>query len=54
MYETCDVNEMVERFYAHYNNAFNVAFPLVKLSRKRSKDKVWLTRGLKKSIQNIS
>ena len=28
-----------------------MAFPIVKLSRKRSKDKVWLTRGLKKSIQ---
>ena len=32
-------------------NASNKSFPLVKLSRKRAKDKPWITTGLKKSIK---
>ena len=32
-------------------NAYNKSFPLVNLSRKRAKDKPWITIGLKKSIK---
>ena len=31
--------------------AYNKSFPFVKLSRKRSKDKPWITTGVKQSIK---
>ena len=31
--------------------SYNKSFPIVKLSRKRAKDKPWITLGLKSSIQ---
>ena len=37
-------------FIDKVQNAFYVAFPLVKLSRKRSKDKPWITKGIKTSM----
>jgi len=36
-------------FYEKLTDIYNEAFPLVKCSRKRSKDKMWLTKGLLKS-----
>ena len=32
-------------------DAYNMSFPLVKLSHKRAKDKPWIATGLKKSIK---
>ena len=38
-------------FIDKVHDVFYVAFPLVKLSRKRSKDKPWITKGIKTSIR---
>ena len=51
-YTTKDVNKVVDTFYTIYNKAFYTAFPLKKLSRKRSKDTKWITTGLKASIHH--
>ena len=55
--ENIDWNELFQPYIEWYQvfinkvqNAFYVAFPLVKLSRKRSKDKPWITKGIKTSI----
>ena len=55
--ENIDWNELFQPdidwyqvFIDKVQNAFYVAFPLVKLSRKRSKDKPWITKGIKTSI----
>jgi hypothetical protein len=46
-----DANIAHVEFMKIYNLAFNEAFPLVRLSRKRAKDKKWFTAGLRKSKQ---
>ena len=38
-------------FISVTQNIFYASFPVVKLSRKRSKDKPWITKGIKISIQ---
>ncbi len=42
-YNTQDVNKALMTFYKIYNSAFDKAFPLKRLSRKRAKDKRWIT-----------
>jgi hypothetical protein len=49
-YETNDAEKALEIFYKIYNSAFNKSFPLKILSRKRAKDKKWITAGIRKSI----
>ena len=49
-YKADDVNMALQIFYKIHNQAFNNAFPLKQLSRKRSKDKMWMSLGLRKSI----
>ena len=44
-----DVDAQYERFYNILGTSFNQAFPLVKISRARIKDKPWITAGLRKS-----
>jgi exonuclease III len=51
-YEADDPNQALSVFYEIYNEAFDSSFPLVKLSRKRAKDKKWITEGLKISIKH--
>ena len=46
-----DVDTQYERFYNILGTSFNQAFPLVKISRARIKDKPWITAGLRKSIR---
>ena len=46
-----DVNHMVEFFYNNYSTHFENSFPLKTLSRKRAKDKIWITAGLKQSVK---
>ena len=41
-------------FISVTQNIFYASFPVVKLSRKRSKDKPWITKGIKISIQNLT
>ncbi len=44
-----DANLAHVEFMKIYDFAFNQAFPLVRLSRKRAKGKKWFTAGLKKA-----
>ena len=45
-----DVNAMCSNFYSVINKNYNKCFPLVRQSKKRSKDKIWITSDLKQSI----
>ena len=45
-----DTNSMCDIFYQTIQNAFENSFPLVRISRKKIKDKRWLTHCLKTSI----
>jgi len=47
-----DADECYNIFIDRYCHAYNAAFPLVRVSRKRNKDKRWLTKGLKVSIRH--
>lgn len=49
-----NINNMMQKFYTIYNKAFNESFPYRRLSRKRSKDKKWMTTGLKVSTRHKS
>ena len=51
-FNTDNTERMLETLYTQYSKAFNESFPLTILSRKRAKDKPWLTAGLKKSIRH--
>ena len=42
-------DDMCDKFYEILKNAYERNFPLVKLSRKKAKDKPWITKGLKKA-----
>ena len=44
------VDQSMEIFYNELSNAYNRSFPYVRLSRKRAKDKPWVTTCLKRSI----
>ena len=46
-----NANDAMNSFYQKFEMAYKMSFPLVKLSRKRAKDKPWITTGLKKSIK---
>jgi len=46
VYNTLDTNDAYLKFEHKITTCFNSSFPLVKLSRKRSKDKKWMTPGL--------
>ena len=46
-----NVDHLVETFYDNFYTQFETSFPLKTLSRKRAKDKVWITTGLKQSIK---
>ena len=44
-------NDAMNCFYQKFEMTYKMSFPLVKLSRKRAKDKPWITTGIKKSIK---
>ena len=46
-----DIDTMCGLFYNKLYDIHNACFPLVRLSRKRAKDKPWLTHGLKLCIK---
>ena len=46
-----NVNEAIQVFSKKLQIAYNKSFPLKSLSRKRAKDKPWITTGLKQSIK---
>jgi len=49
IYGSTDVNEAFNKFNLKITKCFNESFPVVQLSRKRQKDKKWITKSLKKS-----
>ena len=49
-----DVNTATNTFYNHTFQIYNQHFPLVRLSRKKAKDKKWFTEGLRKSTKHKS
>ena len=46
-----DCEKAYDTLYKHYIEIYNSCFPLKRLSRKRSKDKKWITSGLLKCIR---
>ena len=46
-----NIEDSLGDFYCHMTEIFNSSFPLVKQSRKRSKDKKWITAGIINSIR---
>ena len=46
------VNEAMLIFNKKISIAYNKSFPFKRLSRKRAKDKPWVTSGLKQSIKH--
>ena len=50
LYAENNPNLALDQFYLIYNKAFNESFPLKTLSRKRAKDKEWITKELKTRI----
>ena len=42
-----DADSTSGAFYNEVNSAISSCFPLVRLSKRRSKDKKWITKGLK-------
>ena len=47
-----NVNSMCSHFMSKINHFFCSSFPLTEISKKRSKDKPWITQDLRKQIQN--
>ena len=46
-----NVNEAMMTFNQKITDAYNKSFPFKRLSRKRAKDKPWITTGFKESIK---
>ena len=44
-------SEWYKTFITKVRQIFEVSFPFKKLSKKRSKDKPWITKGIKVSIK---
>ena len=47
-----DVNGIYAEFYLQYKRLLDKYFPKAKMSRKKAKDKLWITAGIKNSIKN--
>ena len=45
-----NATEMCNILYYHVNNLFSSTFPIIRLSRKRAKDKKWITSALRQCI----
>ena len=52
VYQSTDVNNGYAYFENKMVSAFNECFPRKRLSRKRMKDKKWITAGIKQSIKH--
>ena len=50
--DNSDTNICYDLFNTKYCAAFNEAFPVTRVSRKRAKDKKWMTSGLRTSIKH--
>ena len=45
------VDKAINMYYQKLHIAYSQSFPFAKLSRKRAKDKPWITTALRKSVQ---
>ena len=54
VYDEKDPDVILDMIYKKLKQAYNISFPLVKLSRKKMKDKKWITKGIRKSINKKS
>jgi len=52
VYNSVNVNHGYHYFESKLKAAYNSSFNLVKLSRKRAKDQIWMTSGLKCSSRH--
>ena len=52
LFSTDDVEHAMDMFYKTYYNAFYTSFPQKRLSRKRAKDRKWMTSALRKSTDH--
>ena len=52
VYNCTDINDGYDYFESKISYFYQSSFKLVKLSRKKSKDKKWITAGLKRSSQH--
>ena len=52
LYKETDTNKAYDNFFAEIRQSFETNFPLQRLSRRGSKDKIWITRGIKISSCN--
>lgn len=53
-YETTDPNILTCMLQNEYTKIFNNSFPIKVQSRKRAKDKIWITSSMRKSIKHKS
>ena len=51
VYESGDAEQSYEIFYNKLYHAYNSSFPLKRISRKKHKNKKWITKGLQISIR---
>jgi len=49
VYEEQEVNSAYDKLHSIVTNAFNASFPFKKVSKKRMKDKPWITSALRVS-----
>ena len=54
VYANSDVNSACDIFFDKIQAYFNESFPQSRLSRKRARDKKWITNGLKKASRTKS
>jgi len=50
--DNCNPDDAYGIFIQKYKNAYDICFPLKRVSRKRIRDKKWITKGLKISIRH--
>merc|ERR1739842_64995 len=49
--DNTDVNEIYKLLYEKLHSLLDLYFPKVRLSRKKAKDKDWITMGIKRAIR---
>ena len=54
IYYCQDANEAFDKFENHLTACYEESFPLIRLSRRRARDKKWITPGIKASVRKKS
>src|SRR6267154_3596993 len=54
-HNSSNINTVYDNFATHLSRLYEISFPLVKVSRKRFKDKKWITPAIiKSSIRKVN